>query len=140
MKLRPFTPEWASAFRDAVEADAHYREVSAKWTWPVALVLDAAPELGYVEPIAIELALDRGRCQGAVIRPVGAVTAPFVLRASYATWKLVVKGELDPLAGVMRGRIHVQGSLTTLMLHARSATALCHCARAIPTSFPDEIA
>ena len=135
---RPFSPEWAAAFRDAIEADAAYRETATKWSWPVALVLDAAPELGYAEPVAVELALDRGRCHGAEIRPLEAVTAPFVLRAPYATWKQVMLGALDPLAGVTRGRIAVQGSLTTLMLHARSAAALCACARAVPTRFPDE--
>lgn len=125
---RPFSSEWAAAFRDAIEADAAYRETATKWTWPVALVLDAAPELGYAEPVAVELALDRGRCHGAEIRPLETVTAPFVLRAPYATWKQVMLGE----------RIAVQGSLTTLMLHARSAAALCACARAVPTLFPDE--
>jgi putative sterol carrier protein len=136
--FRPFTPEWAGAFRDAVEADAAYRATAANWTWPVALVLEAAPELGYDEPVAVELTLDRGRCHGAAMQPIDAVTAPFVLTAPYATWKEVVRGELDPLAGVTRGRIRVQGSLMTLMLHARSAAALCLCARAIPTHFPDE--
>lgn len=135
---RPFTPEWAAAFRDAVEADDTYRSTAAKWTWPVALVLDAAPEIGYPEPVAVELALDGGRCHGAEIRHPDAITAPFVLRAPYATWKQVVKGELDPIAGVTRGRIGVKGSLATLMLHARSASALCQCARAVPTHFPDE--
>ena len=135
---RPFTPDWAAAFRDAIEADAAYRETAAKWTWPVALVLDAAPEIGYHEPVAVELTLDRGRCHDAVIRHPDAVTAPFVLRAPYATWKQVMRGELDPLAGVTRGRIGVKGSLATLMMHARSASALCLCARAVPTRFPDE--
>ena len=135
---RPFTPEWASAFQDAIEADTMYRDLAAKWTWPVALVLDAAPELGYAEPVAVELTLDRGRCHAAVIRHPDAVTAPFVLRAPYATWKLVMRGDLDPLAGVTRGKICVKGSLATLMMHARSASALCACARAVPTRFPDE--
>ena len=136
--FRPFTPEWASAFRDAVEADAHYREVAARWTWPVALVMDAAPELGYPAAVAVELTLDRGRCHGAAILHPDALTAPFVLRAPYAIWKQVMLGALDPLVGVTRGRIGVKGSLTTLMLHARSAAALCKCAQAVPTRFPDE--
>jgi putative sterol carrier protein len=136
--FRPFTPEWAGAFRDAVEADAAYRATATNWTWPVALVLEATPTLGYDEPVAVELALDRGRCHGAAIRSVDAVTASFVLTAPYATWKEVVRGDLDPLAGVTRGKIRVQGSLMTLMLHAKSAAALCLCARAIPTRFPDE--
>ena len=135
---RPFTADWAAAFQDAIEADASYRELAAKWTWPVALVLDAAPELGYAEPVAVELSLDRGRCHSAQLRARDAVTAPFILTAPYAVWKSVVRGELDPLVGVTRGKITVQGSLATLMMHAKSASALCACARAIPTAFPDE--
>ena len=118
--FRPFTPEWAGAFREAVEADAAYRTTAAGWTWPVALVLEAAPELGYDGPVAVELALDHGRCHGAEIRSPEAVTAPFVLTAPYGTWKEVVRGELEPLAGVTRGRIRVQGSLMTLMLWSTS--------------------
>lgn len=135
---RPFTPEWAAAFREAVESDAAYRDAAAKWTWPVAFVLDPAPELGFPDAIAVELALDRGRCHGAEIRHPDALTAPFVLRAPYATWKQVVTGALDPIVGVTHGRIKVQGNLATLMLQARSATALCRCAQAVPTRFPDE--
>ena len=137
---RPFSSEWAEAFKDAIEADASYMTAAAKWTWPVALVLQAAPELGYPDSVAggVELSLDRGRCHSAQLRARDAVTAPFILTAPYAVWKSVVRGELDPLVGVTRGKITVQGSLATLMMHAKSASALCACARAIPTAFPDE--
>lgn len=134
----PFTPAWADAFRDAIAADAAYRAAAAKWTWPVALVLDPAPEYGYPDAVAVELTLDRGHCHAAAVRPATDVSAPFVLRAAYATWKAVVTGALDPLVGVSRGLIRVQGSLTTLLLHATAASALCHCARGVATRFPDE--
>ncbi|MBX7117985.1 MAG: SCP2 sterol-binding domain-containing protein [Gemmatimonadaceae bacterium] len=138
MTLRPFSPAWAAAFRAAVEDDAAYRSSAAGWTWPMAFVLDAAPELGYPDAVAVELALDRGRCHGATIVAADAVRAPFVLRAPYATWKDVVTGRLDPITGVTTRRIAVTGSMMTLMLHARAATALCRCAQAVPTHFPDE--
>ncbi len=138
MAHRPFSTEWAAAFRDAIEGDAAYREAAAKWTWPVALVLQATPEYGYDDAVAVELTLDRGRCHSAEIRPRDAVTAPFVLTAPYDVWKSVVKGELDPLLGVTRGKITVQGSLAILMMNAKSASALCACARNVATSFPDE--
>lgn len=134
----PFTAEWAAALCGAIESDAEYRVAAAKWTWPVALVLDAEPELGYPEPVAAELSLDRGRCHGAALCHLDAVTAPFVLRAAYTTWKAVVRGELDVIAAVVQRRISVRGSLATLMMHARAATALVACARAVPTRFPDE--
>lgn len=138
MKLPPFTPEWAAAFRAAIEDDHAYRETAARWTWPVALVLDAAPEYGFAEPVALELTLDRGRCHRAEIRARDAVQAPIVLSAPYAVWKAIVRGELDPLAGVATGQVAVHGAVMPLMLHPRAATALLSCARAVPTRYPDE--
>lgn len=138
MAFRPFTTAWAEAFRAAVAGDAAYRAAATRWTWPVALVLDAAPELGYPDAVAVELELDRGDCHRAQILAPEATTAPFVLSAPYATWKAVVQGALDPLVGVTTGKIRVKGSLATLMLNARAASALCACAQAVPTTFPDE--
>lgn len=138
MRHRPFTAPWAEAFRHAIEGDTAYRDAAAKWTWPVALVLSPAPALGFPDAVAVELQLDRGRCHGATIVAGDAVSAPIALIAPYAVWKSIVRGELDPIAGVTRGKIAVRGSLATLMMHARAATALVACASAVPTEFPDE--
>lgn len=138
MGHRPFTVEWAAALRAEISASAAYRAAAAKWTWPMALVLEATPELGYPEAVAVELELHRGECRGAQIRTADAVSAPFVLRAAYVTWKAVATGTLDPLVGVARGLIKVHGSLTTLLMHASAATALCGCAQGVATRFPDE--
>lgn len=138
MTFRPFTPEWATALRSSILNDQSYRAAASRWTWPVALVLEATPALGYPTPVAVELGLDRGDCSSAEIREVEALTAPFVLRAPYETWKAIVRGSLDPLMAVTKGQVRVQGSLATLMMHARAATALVACARNVPTLFPDE--
>lgn len=138
MRHLPFTPEWAAAFLHAIEHDAAYAQAAAKWIWPIALVLEATPEHGHPEAVAVELALDRGRCHGAEIRAPETVTAPFVLTAPWDTWKSVVRGDMDPLAAVVRGQIKVQGPLATLMLQAKAAVALLECARAVPTRFPDD--
>lgn len=138
MTFRPFTPEWADAFREAVSGSVAYREAGAKWTWPMALVLRPAPEFGYPDALAMELALDRGACHAASIVAAHDVTAELVLSAPYDVWKSVVRGELDPIVGVTRGAIAVQGPLMTLMMHAKAAMALLACAQAVPSLFPDE--
>lgn len=135
---RPFTPEWAAAFRDAIEADATYRVAAASWTWPVAFVLEAAPEFGYPDAIAMQLHLERGRCHSAALLAPDAVTAPVALRAPYAVWKSVARGELDPVVAVTGGKFRVSAGAMTLMTQPRAATALVACARAVPTAFPDE--
>lgn len=134
----PFTQPWADRFRDAVNADPDYRAAAGGWTWPVAMVLERAPHLGYPDDVAVQLELDRGRCHGAAVIPPSAVTAPFSLRAPYATWKLLVTGALDPMTAVTFGKVKLTGSLATLMMHVKAARALVACVRAVPTTYPDE--
>ena len=138
---RPFTQPWADALCAAISADAAYRDAGAAWTWPVALVLERAPDLGYPDDVAVELALDRGACHGATVVAADDAQAPIVLRAAYDVWKALAVGALDPVAGVMGGRLRLaRGSVMTLMANVRAATALVSCARAVPTAFPDEAA
>lgn len=135
----PFTQPWADAFRVAINADPAYQSAARNWTWPVALVVAARPEVGIPADSAVEVELERGHCHAARAVPAGEATAPFVLRGEYEAWKQVVRGELDPVLAVTTGRLRLErGALTTLMLHTGSARALVACARNVPTTFPDE--
>lgn len=139
--IPPFTQQWADAFREAINGDAAYRAASRSWTWGVALVVPARPELGIATDTAVEVDLDRGHCHAARAVPAAKATAPFVLRGEYETWKRIVRGELDPVFAVSTGKLRLErGALTTLLLHTRSARALVACARMVPTVFPDEAA
>lgn len=134
----PFTQPWADSLKDAINANDAYRAVATTWIWPVVLVLDATPPFGYPEPAAVLFELDRGNCTAARVVPVDDAVAPFVLRAPYAVWKRVVRGLTDPVMAIALRQISLQGSLSTLMLHAAAAKALVACARTVPTHFPDE--
>lgn len=134
--LRPFTAEWAAAFRDAINADPAYAAAGKGWTWPIALSLVADPARGYPEDVAIELALSGGHCAGATLTTGGRATSEFVLRGDYESWQSVVRGDVDPIVAVATGKVRlVQGSLTTLMLNTAGAKALLACAQRVPTAF-----
>lgn len=135
---RAFTQPWADAFHHLVEADAAYRAAAGGWHWPLALVVDAEPALGIPEPLAIQAELHAGRSRGVRALPAARVTAPYVLRASLATWKAVMRGELDAIPAVMSGRLTLErGALATLLFHTTSATRLVEVARRVPTFFPE---
>lgn len=104
----------------------------------MALVLEAEPSLGYPADTAVEFDLSHGTCSAVRVLEPSAATAPFVLRASYAVWKRIVHGALDPVMAVALRQVTLRGSLSTLMLHAGAAKALVACARLVPTHFPDE--
>jgi putative sterol carrier protein len=134
---RPFTQPWTDAFVAAINTDAAYKTAGAGWTWPLALVLKAAPEHGYPEDVAVELDLNRGTCDGARLVTGAHSECDFVLRGDYDVWKSVVSGELDAVVAVTMGKLKlVKGALTTLMLNTKAAKALVACAKSVPTDFP----
>lgn len=139
MPLEPFTPEWAAAIKDAINASEAYRRAGHGWRWPIALVLEAHPDLGIHEDVAVVLELDRGRCRAARVVHGGKTPADYVLRGSYGVWKALVRGRMEPIAALVRGRIRlVHGSLARLLLHARAANALVRVAASVDMVFPDE--
>lgn len=140
--LDPFTQPWADAYRVAIDGSAEYREAGRGWTWPLALVLEPAPEVGIGEGRAVALTLERGRCHAArAVAPDGPEVAAcaYVMRAPYATWKRIVRGALDPVQAVVTGQLTLaRGSLLGLMGQMAAARALVACARDVPTRFADE--
>jgi putative sterol carrier protein len=134
----PFTQAWADAFREAVNASESFRAVGSAWRWPVALVLDRAPELGYADDHVMLLELEEGECRRAELVDAASVDAPFVIGGPYAVWKEVVLGRLDPIAAIMRRQMRLKGSIATLVQHLATAKALVGCASLVPTRFPDE--
>lgn len=131
---------WVSACGAAIDGSQAYRAASADWTYgAVALVVRSAPELGLAEPVALWLDLDRGRCRDArLVTTAEAAAAGFEITADYATWKAVLRRELGPVAGIMRGKLVLRGSLAVVVRHIGTAEALVDAATTVPTRFLDE--
>jgi len=128
---------WVSACGAAIDASVAYRAAAADWTYgAVALVVRSAPDLGLAEPVALWLELDRGRCHGArLVSATDATRASFEITADYATWKAVLRRELAPVAGIMRGQLVLRGSLALVVRNIGTAEALVAAATTVPTSF-----
>lgn len=134
------SPEWVSAYGDAINASETYRQASLDWTHgPIALVVNAAPEIGVATPVGIWLDLDQGACkQAKVVTQEEADGAPFVLTADYGRWKQVIRKELGPIAGIMQRKLALKGSLPIVVRFIKSAEALVEAATRVPTKFLDE--
>ncbi|MDP3909975.1 MAG: SCP2 sterol-binding domain-containing protein [Gemmatimonadales bacterium] len=132
--------EWVAAYREAIRASAAYRAASLEWTHgPVALVLPAAPDIGIREAVGIWLDLERGECREAkLVSQEAAREAAFVLTAEYRYWKQIIRKELGPVAGIMRRKVGLQGSLPIVVRFIKSAEELVEAATRVPTKFLDE--
>ncbi len=130
---------WADAYHEAINANARYRKTAADWTaGAIAFVCKPEPALGLAVAQAIVLDLDRGSCRGVVYSsdPSALAPTPFVIEASYADWKAVLGGELDPIKAILMGKLRLtKGHLPTIIRDVESAKELVLSAHAVQTEF-----
>lgn len=131
--------EWIAIYRDRINASADYREAAATWEGAVSFVFEAEPDHGVPEDLWAIMDLWHGECREArMLSADEGGRAPFVIRAPYSRWKDVLRGDLDPVKGMMQGKLKVQGDLATIVRYVRAANELVHLTTQVPTSFRDE--
>jgi len=134
-----FSDEWISAYKTAINGNPAYKTAAADWTYGVvALICKAQPPF-FPGDVGIWLDLDRGVCREA--KPVStgeAMKAPFCITGDYARWKQVLKKELEPIKGMMQGKLKLKGDLPTIVRAVQAAQELVNSAAGMDTKFLDE--
>jgi putative sterol carrier protein len=132
-RMKLFSEEWASAYREAINRNDAYRSASRAWeAGAVAFILRAAPEHGYPNAAAVTLDLYRGECRAALSRSYRQAIAEsaFALEGDYHTWVKLLRGEANPVSMLMNGSLKLRkGSITRLAPYAESAQELLNSAQ-----------
>jgi putative sterol carrier protein len=133
------TDPWVKAFVEQINGSAEYADSAAGWEGDVAIVIEAEPDHGVPQTVWALLELHAGACRGGgVVDEERGARAPFVIRAAYSRWKDVIRGDLDPIKGMMQGKLKVQGDLPAIIRYARATSELAHLTQLVDTTFPDE--
>jgi putative sterol carrier protein len=136
--LRFPTEPWFQDFIEKINGSAEYREAAANWEGDVAFLIEAEPDKGVPEDVWARLDLWHGECRGGgLVDGSRGQTAAFVIRAPYSRWREVLEGDLDPVRGMMQGKLRVQGDLPTIVRYVRAANELVHLTGSVETEFPD---
>jgi putative sterol carrier protein len=134
-----FTAEWARDWCRAVHDSDAYRRAAVGWEGSIVVEMSADPKMGVAAPRAVFLDLHDGDCRDG--RPAGDAerdAALFVLRATPAVWRRVLRREVEPIWGLMSGKIELaKGSIAKLVPYTRAAKELVEAAAALPATFPD---
>jgi len=132
--------EWINALKSQINASEEYQQSGATWdAGDMCLVINQNPELGLNDKFYLWLDLCQGACRDAKqVPPERGEKARFLISADYDRWKEVLTRQLDPLRGMVMGKIKVRGDLPTLIRHAKAAQDLLDCATHVPTEFLDE--
>ncbi|HEV8564369.1 MAG TPA: SCP2 sterol-binding domain-containing protein [Actinomycetota bacterium] len=134
------TDPWFKELVERINASDEYREAAATWEGDIAFVIEAEPDKRMPEDVWGFLDLWHGECRGGgVVEPEEGSAARYVIRAPYSRWKEVLRGDLDPVKGMMQGKLRVQGDLPTIVRYVRAANELVHLTGTVETEFPDEV-
>ena len=133
--------EWCAAYKDAINANPKYKEAGKDWTHGVvAMVVKAEPALRIEKDVGMWLDVDRGACRDCkLVSAEEAQAAAFVIVATYAQWKTVIKKELDPIKGMMQNRLKLtKGHMPTMVKFVTASKELVESTSRVPTQFVDE--
>jgi putative sterol carrier protein len=141
VRLRFPSAEWCTAYGEAINANPDYRVAGREWTHgAVAMVVSADPSIGLPEDVSMWLDLNQGECRGCrLVSREEAEKAGFVIVATYARWKEVVRGELDPTKGMMQNRLKLtKGHMPTMVKFVTASKQLVASTSRVATQFLDE--
>jgi putative sterol carrier protein len=134
------TDEWFQALVTLINASEEYRDAAAGWEGDIAFQILAEPDRGFPETVWGYLDLWHGTCRGGgVVSDTQAATAAYTLTAPYTRWKDVVLGDLDPIKGMMQGKLRVRGDLPRIVREVRAASELVRLTGEVDTVFVDEV-
>jgi len=141
MAYELFGDEWAKAYGEMIRASDAYNKAAATWEWPMVFRVVKDPSVGLHEDRAVYLDLWHGDCREA--RPAKAAdfdSAPYVVSGDVFTWKQVFDQKLDPLGGIMRGRLKLdKGQMAALAGYVLAAKHLVGAATKVDTVFPEGV-
>jgi putative sterol carrier protein len=133
--------EWLNEYVERINSSPSYKEAAATWEGDVAYAIEAEPDKGVPDETWAWLDLWHGECrEGKLVGPEEGDKARFVIRAPYSRWKEVIKKELDPVKGMMQGKLKLKGDLPTIVRYVKAANELVNLAQTVQTEFPDEAA
>ena len=128
---------WFEAFEAQINASSEYRAFASDWEGDIAFRILAEPDRGVPEDLWGYLDLWHGTCRGG--RAIAeAKAAAYTLTAPYSRWNDVVEGELDPIKGMMQGKLRVRGDLPTIVRYVKAANELVRLTGLVETEFQDE--
>ncbi len=134
------TQDWADAYKTALNTSPTYKEAGKDWTHgSVAMIVKAEPAAGIPEDLAMILDVHQGQCRSCtIVSPAKAEEAAFIIVADYKMWRIVMKKELDPIKGMMQGKLKLtKGHMPTMVKYVHSSRELVNTIGNVDTIFPD---
>lgn len=130
--------EWMKELVEMLNANEEYRKAAANYEGVMALMITAEEGklekdmLGYAHPYHGEI-VEYGMWDD-----LEGKNPMFIISAPYSTWKSVVRGEIDPMGAVMKGKIKIKGDMAQMLRRTQGSQIMMEAMKKIDTQFIDE--
>jgi putative sterol carrier protein len=138
MKVQLYSDDWAKAAAGVIASSESYRSAARTWEGSMVFTLQADPSLGVPENRSVFFDLWHGECRdGRSATPADLEAATYIISADAFTWRQVMEGKLEPIAGLMRGKLKLaRGNMAVLARYVLAAKELVRAATQVETEFP----
>ncbi len=124
--------EWIQVFKDELNKNVDYEKAAKDWEGDFLFVI--LPDDWLENEVKYYVDLWHGKCREAY-KVEGNKNAAFTFSGSYSNWKKVIKNELDPIKGFIRGLFKIKGDSIKILRYVKAAKELINTASRIPTEF-----
>ena len=143
------SPEWLDLYKDALNNNKAYAKAASWWTGDFIFIVRASGKLDH--DIFGFIGLTHGKCTGVkpiktedeyqVVKPGESasskdkVAVEYVYEAKYDAWLKILKGELDPVRGLLSGQARIVGDMAKILKATDAAKELVRTSTMIDTQF-----
>jgi len=134
MALRFPTDAWIKALSDQLNQSESYERSARDWEGDFVFIV--RPDEAYAETAYLYLGLYHGKSpSAAMVESEEERDVEFVIGAPFSTWRRVIEGKLDPIQGMMTGRLKLSGNLMKIMRYPKAAQEIVACCAKVPTDW-----
>jgi len=137
MAIKIISDEWIKEVSRQLNESKDYERAAKDWEGDFIFVLE--PDESYQDRTYFFLSLLHGKSSdAALVASENERKAEFKIRAPYGIWRKVIEGKLDPIQGLMTGKLKLEGNLMKIMRYPRAAKEIIACCSKVPTDFGDQ--
>ncbi len=122
--MKVMAEEWWTAFEEKINSNKAYEESASWWEGDFLFVITAGgPFTGEIRGF---VGLLHGKCTGSRLLKEGEPDpdVEFVVSGTYPNWLKVLQKELDPIQGMMAGKLRLTGNMAKIMRAVKAAQEL----------------
>ncbi len=126
--------EWVKEFCKTLNQNKAYEEAAKTWEGDFLFII--TPDEDLDKEYVFYVDLWHGKCREArLLSNREEKRTEYIYEGKYSNWKKLIKGEIDPIKGLLTRKFKLKGNMSKVMRATKAAKELVKTASLVPTDF-----